>query len=54
MKHLILKAMQIVVWMIVFSVTWIPVAEAQRVRVMNTLSAEEKALQKNQTSGLKK
>ena len=46
MKHLILKTMQIVIWLIVFSVTLIPVAEAQRVRVMETLSAEEKALQK--------
>lgn len=54
MKHLILKAMQIVIWLIVFSVTWIPVAEAQRVRVMNTLSAEEKALQKKSDKWAKK
>ena len=54
MKHSILKTMQIAIWLIVFSVTFIPVAEAQRVRVMNSLSAEEKALQKKTDKWVKK
>ena len=54
MKHSILKTMQIAIWLIVFSVTFIPVAEAQRVRVMNSLSPEEKALQKKTDKWVKK